>query len=313
MRHVRVVMEPLFEATERDEVRSDHCRVGLAALGPASSALRTKQKLAAELTYHVGFLALARKISAPEFKKLARVQGEIGRDEKGKLSFALAEDWDYEIVAADEPDDPARHLLLKYGSGFVDRGEAKARKLVLPKAPEGTLFVELGAELAIAGATEAPLAINDVLDIPLRLVPADVSDRLRFAVCMQYQDFRLANRSYKLTVNGESFFGVIPSSGEIVLPKKVTSGTGTLEVLPFDGSSRSYRWELEIGKLQPVDAVPGVQARLNGQAFAPGFIDGQAGPKTEQALRAFQHRHALLADGTITDATKQKLTEVFGS
>ncbi|MDQ2645774.1 MAG: peptidoglycan-binding protein [Myxococcota bacterium] len=312
MRGVRVVMEPLFNGSERDELRSDHCRVALSALGPPNSKLKPKEKLDAELTYHLAFLTLARKVSEPEFAALARVKGEIERDDKGALSLTLPADWDYELLSAEEADDPARHLLLKYGAGFVDKGRAKARKLVLPKVPEDTRFLELGVELAIAGATEAPLAIDDVLDIPLRLVPADVSDRLRLAVCMQYDDFRLANRSYKLTVNGEDFFGVIPSSGEIVLPKKVTSGTGTLEVLPFEASSRSYKWELEIGKLQPVDAVPGVQARLNGQGFAPGAIDGNAGPKTEQALRSFQHRHALLADGTISDATKQKLTDVFG-
>jgi hypothetical protein len=313
MRGVRVVMEPLFDGSERDEIRTNHCRVSLAALGPPESELAPKAKLAAELTFHLAFLKLARKVSEPEFSELARVKGEIERDTKGKLSLTLAADWEYEMLSTGEPDDPARHLLLKYGAGFVDRGEAKARQLLLPKAPEGTRFVELGVELAVGSATEAALAINDVLDIPLRLVPADVSDRLRLAVCMQYADFRLANRSYKLTVNGEDFFGVIPSSGEIVLPKKVTSGKGTLEVLPFQGSSRSYKWELDIGALQPVDAVPGVQARLSGQGFVPGLIDGNEGPKTEQALRAFQHRHALLADGTISDATKQKLTAVFGS
>ena len=312
MRGVRVVMEPLFGGSEREEIRTDHCRVNLAGLGPSDSELPPKTKLAAELTYHVAFLILARKISEPEFAELARVQGEIERDAAGKLTFTLPEEWDYTLTSLDEPDDPARHLLLKYGDGFVDRGAARARKLVLPKAPEGTRFVELGAELSIASSSEASLAINDVLDIPLRLVPVDLSDRLRLAVCMQYEDFRLANRSYKLTVNGEEFFGAIPSSGEIVLPKKVTSGTGTLEVLPFEGSSRSYRWELEIGKLAAVDAVPGVQARLNGQGFIPGATDGNPGPKTEQALRAFQHRHALLADGTASDETKQKLTEVFG-
>jgi hypothetical protein len=312
MRGVRVVMEPLFGGSERDELRTDHCRVNLVGLGSAGSELPPKTKLAAELTYHVAFLALARKVSEPVFAELSRVQGEIERNAAGNLLFTLPEEWEYTITSAEEPDDPARHLLLKYGGGFVDSGAARARQLVLPKAPEGTRFVELGAELSIAGSSEASLAINDVLDIPFRLVPADVSDRLRLAVCMQYDDVRLANRSYKLTVNGEEFFGVIPSSGEIVLPKKVTSGTGTLEVLPFEGSSRSYRWELEIGTLAAVEAVSGVQARLNGQGFVPGATDGNPGPKTEQALRAFQHRHELLADGTISDSTKQKLTQVFG-
>jgi len=313
MRGVRVVMEPLFDGSEPDELRTNHCRVSLVALGPPASELGPKTKLAAELTFHVAFLAAARKVSEPEFGELARVKGEIERDAKGKLVLTLPADWEYEMLSTDEPDDPARHLLLTYGTGFVDRGEGKARQLVIPKAPEGTRFVELGVGLAIAGAEEAALEVNDVLDMPFRLVPADVSDRLRLAVCMQYADFRLANRSYKLTIDGEDFFGVIPSSGEIVLPKKVTSGKGTLEVLPFQGSSRSYKWELDIGKLEPVDAVPGVQARLSGQGFSPGSIDGNPGPKTEQALRAFQHRHALLADGTISDVTKQKLTDVFGS
>ena len=40
-----------------------------------------------------------------------------------------------------------------------------------------------------------------------------------------------------------------------------------------------------------------MQTLLNAQGFACGTADGEFGPKTAGALRAFQRAHALEADG----------------
>lgn len=313
MRGVRVVLEPTFDGSEREPIRSDHARVGLGKLGPNASKLKVASSKSAELVFKLAYLVQARKVSEPDFSELARVTGQLERDEKGRVTFKLDPDWDYQPLSRQEEDDPARFLLLSYGGGgFEDPGADRARKLVLPKAPEKTRFLELGVDLKVDGAPEATLEVNDVLDIPMRLVPQDLTGRLRVAIGLPYEDFKLANRTYKLTVDGVVYFGTISSGGEIFLPKKIEKGKGKLEIQPFEGSSRSYSWELDIGSLADHAAVDGVQSRLNNQAFTAGAGDGNAGPRTEQALRSFQHRHGLLADGTLSEETKLKLRAVHG-
>jgi membrane-bound lytic murein transglycosylase B len=51
--------------------------------------------------------------------------------------------------------------------------------------------------------------------------------------------------------------------------------------------------------LQPVsrDKVKALQESLNDRGFAAGAADGQLGPATRQALRAWQRSQSLPADG----------------
>lgn len=49
------------------------------------------------------------------------------------------------------------------------------------------------------------------------------------------------------------------------------------------------------------------QEALKNQGQDPGPIDGIMGPKTRQALRAFQSKHGLKQTGTLDAATKEKL------
>lgn len=55
------------------------------------------------------------------------------------------------------------------------------------------------------------------------------------------------------------------------------------------------------------DEVKLLQARLKKLGFLPGKIDGDFGPGTEAALRAFQHSRMLLADGVAGPRTLTKL------
>ncbi len=45
------------------------------------------------------------------------------------------------------------------------------------------------------------------------------------------------------------------------------------------------------------DAVEALQKKLIGQGGNPGPVDGVFGPKTEEAVRRFQERSGLAADG----------------
>lgn len=52
-----------------------------------------------------------------------------------------------------------------------------------------------------------------------------------------------------------------------------------------------------------------VQSALIGAGFNPGKIDGKLGPKTQEAVKAFQKSHDLVADGKVGYKTLTKLSE----
>ena len=54
-----------------------------------------------------------------------------------------------------------------------------------------------------------------------------------------------------------------------------------------------------------------VQEVLKAQGFDPGKIDGKTGPKTKDAVKAFQEASGIKIDGKIGPQTLQKLNKLF--
>ena len=59
-------------------------------------------------------------------------------------------------------------------------------------------------------------------------------------------------------------------------------------------------------------AVRGVQRRLIELSFEPGEIDGRFGPDTEKAVKAFQEKYELEADGIVGPKTWERLNSPDG-
>lgn len=59
------------------------------------------------------------------------------------------------------------------------------------------------------------------------------------------------------------------------------------------------------------DEVTALQRRLKAAGFDPGPVDGAFGPKTDSALRAFQEKAELAADGICGPKTLAKLSEAM--
>jgi hypothetical protein len=97
-----------------------------------------------------------------------------------------------------------------------------------------------------------------------------------------------------------------------------TDGDGVLRVfIPPDASSGKLTigpdeqvYELDFGKLQPIDTIEGVQARLNNLGYPCGPANGEMNDETRTALERFQRRFLLEPTGEIDDATREKLVEV---
>jgi hypothetical protein len=77
--------------------------------------------------------------------------------------------------------------------------------------------------------------------------------------------------------------------------------------------SLAAQWFRDIGNKIPVvlDTVADVQRALVKLGFAPGPIDGIAGPKTKAAVVAFQKSVGITADGIAGPITKGKLREAL--
>lgn len=60
---------------------------------------------------------------------------------------------------------------------------------------------------------------------------------------------------------------------------------------------------LDINAVSDLDrsSVARLQAALNQRGFDPGGIDGVAGPRTREAVRAFQDRYGMKATGVINN------------
>jgi hypothetical protein len=75
--------------------------------------------------------------------------------------------------------------------------------------------------------------------------------------------------------------------------------------LTFPQLNRSY--VLEIGQLDPVGRITGVQQRLRNLGFDPGPIDGIIGPLTRAAISRFQSWKGMPATGRADKATREAL------
>jgi N-acetylmuramoyl-L-alanine amidase len=135
----------------------------------------------------------------------------------------------------------------------------------------------------------------------LRLAPQDAT----WSLC--------PGRRFRLEVEGAPpTDGVIPDDGLIEVPIPSDAATGTLTVWIDEAHPDGQSWELRLGALDPVESMTGIQARLNNLGFDCGPVDGDCGPLTRAAVRAFQERHGLTIDGIPGPLTQAKLEEVHG-
>jgi N-acetylmuramoyl-L-alanine amidase len=69
---------------------------------------------------------------------------------------------------------------------------------------------------------------------------------------------------------------------------------------------------LELGHLDPVDELSGVQARCNLLGHDCGVVDGIMGSNTRQGIKAFQTHNSLEVDGIAGPLTQQALQKAYG-
>ena len=125
-------------------------------------------------------------------------------------------------------------------------------------------------------------------------------------VLLDEDDEPLKNIKYILKIDGEIVSGKTDSEGKLSHPVNPNVKKGKLII----GEDKD-EYDLEIGHIDPISEINGIQNRLNNLGIFCGKIDGVLGPKTEEDIQEFQVAYGLEVTGKIDEQTKNKLKEIY--
>jgi Putative peptidoglycan binding domain len=118
----------------------------------------------------------------------------------------------------------------------------------------------------------------------------------------------IKDEPYELTIDDTvTLTGSTDGDGKI---EAAVSRSARAARLVFPGRREEHT--IKLGHLDPIDQVTGLQARLRQLGYYRGKVDGAAGPKTKEALKAFQKKRGLAESGDVDDATKDALASDYG-
>ena len=121
------------------------------------------------------------------------------------------------------------------------------------------------------------------------------------------------NLEYIIQAEDRFYKGKTDSEGKTeqhLIPSFVEKVVLTIKSKNKDEIEEEYVFN--IGHLDPVDTIQGIQQRLNHLGYNCGDSDGDCGEFTSLALSRFQADNDIEPDGNISDETKNKLTELVG-
>lgn len=114
------------------------------------------------------------------------------------------------------------------------------------------------------------------------------------------------NEPFTLDIDGEITNKTTDSDGNIKISIPPNAKTGKLSI---GSDKRKMEYDLQLGRLDPVDKISGAQSRLNNLGFNCGRVNGVLNTETKEALQAFQVSVGIPASGELDSATKAKLYE----
>ena len=111
-----------------------------------------------------------------------------------------------------------------------------------------------------------------------------------------------ANQSYILVIDGKTLTGTTDGDGKLEQPIAPNAKGGKLTI-----GDDKCEYPLQLGRIDPIDQLSGVQARLNNLGYDCGSPDGNMSDRTRNALTDFQHRFQLPETGEADAETLNKL------
>ena len=116
-----------------------------------------------------------------------------------------------------------------------------------------------------------------------------------------------------MDVQGQTIETEVGEDGLIELELPDNAETGNLKLfMDPESDDPTHEYDMQIGHLDPVEELSGVQARCNLLGFECGVADGVMGRNTRAGVSEFQEAYGLDIDGVPGPITKAKLKEVYG-
>ena len=131
-----------------------------------------------------------------------------------------------------------------------------------------------------------------------------------FQITILDQDEPCADTSYVLKIDGKSFPGVTDSEGKIC--QRIPPNARLAELIIGEGEDQ-MEYSIDLGYLDPVTELTGIQSRLSNLGYYEGEIDDNFGAETRSALRMFQQSQGLGVTGEIDQQTQDELKNIHGS
>ena len=116
-----------------------------------------------------------------------------------------------------------------------------------------------------------------------------------------------ANESYILDIDGILYSGTTNADGDLECSIPPGAKRGRLRV-----GEEQDEYILELGCVDPITEISGVQERLNNLGFDCGAADGVMRSETQAALIEFQKKHDLPQSGEPDIETQNKLLKAHG-
>ncbi len=120
-----------------------------------------------------------------------------------------------------------------------------------------------------------------------------------------------AHLPYLLDVDGQRFSGQTNAQGRLEHP--LIPNAKQAQLLIRETGKPEETIVLQLGHLDPIEEVSGVQARLKNLGFYGGEVNGQLDKETTEAIVAFQKTSGLPETGRIDQQLRDNLQMEFGS
>jgi len=139
-----------------------------------------------------------------------------------------------------------------------------------------------------------------------------VVKRPKATLCLQAEI--MTSHHYRLVVGDKTFTGQTDGSAPIEHPIPPDAATGRIELWPAtQGNEKAQAgllgWDLQLGALDPIDELSGVQARLANLGYYNGPVDGEENDDLPLAVARFQADEGLTASGDLDDDTRDALRQ----
>ncbi len=162
--------------------------------------------------------------------------------------------------------------------------------------PGDMLFIPEKEEKQESGATEQKHRFK-VKGVPSKLI----------LVLKDEEDQPRTNVSYILEIDGQLFSGQTDGTGKLEhsIPPNAKKGK-----LMIEGGPEEY--SLQLGNIDPINEIYGIQARLSNLGFYLGLVDGKMNLETIESIKYFQTEYGLKVNGEADQATCDKLLKEHG-